>query len=367
MKPKLADVARHAGVSLATADRVINNRSGVRDITRQKVLCAVDELGYQPDPNATNLARSEVRNISIILPTGELSIYQAVLKHWPQIKRVARYDRVELQLMPYSPEVEGDITQCIDQAEKTSRGIILAVSDCPAIRERAKSLSEAGIVVHTVLTGLASGAARRYVGVDNYKMGRAVAYFFKLLTHAHPGGILTRQHEEGVLAWKLLVDGFKDYLAEQDWSARLIPDETDGANTNNPLALEELPDEELQQVSDEKEKVIAILHVGEIGLREFLSDLSRHESDRPKIIVISVDMTAELVDALKMDRVDVIFYLDVVRIMERAIIGMIDELILMNSEMDDVEPDSEYLDVKIYVKENLPEWCIKIWEDVQQG
>ena len=37
LKPKLSDVAKHAGVSLATADRVINNRAGVREMTERSV------------------------------------------------------------------------------------------------------------------------------------------------------------------------------------------------------------------------------------------------------------------------------------------------------------------------------------------
>jgi hypothetical protein len=48
---RLADVAARAGVSTATADRVLNRRPGVRANTAQKVFKAALELDYLPRPN----------------------------------------------------------------------------------------------------------------------------------------------------------------------------------------------------------------------------------------------------------------------------------------------------------------------------
>ena len=45
-RPHLAKVASLAGVSLATADRVINRRKGVKDRTRIRVLDAARDIGY---------------------------------------------------------------------------------------------------------------------------------------------------------------------------------------------------------------------------------------------------------------------------------------------------------------------------------
>ena len=43
---RLADIAAQAGVSEATVSRVLNDRPGVSDATRQAVLTAIDVLGY---------------------------------------------------------------------------------------------------------------------------------------------------------------------------------------------------------------------------------------------------------------------------------------------------------------------------------
>ena len=55
------DVARAAGVSLATVDRVLNGRPGVRPVTADKVVAAVAELGFQRDLSASLLARARWR------------------------------------------------------------------------------------------------------------------------------------------------------------------------------------------------------------------------------------------------------------------------------------------------------------------
>ncbi|WP_343043049.1 LacI family DNA-binding transcriptional regulator [Pelistega europaea] len=46
--PSSKDVAKKAGVSQTTVSRVLNNSSSVAQATREKVLQAIDALGYIP-------------------------------------------------------------------------------------------------------------------------------------------------------------------------------------------------------------------------------------------------------------------------------------------------------------------------------
>ena len=45
----IKEVAKKAGVSIATVSRVLNNNQGVTDETRAKILKAIKELKYQPN------------------------------------------------------------------------------------------------------------------------------------------------------------------------------------------------------------------------------------------------------------------------------------------------------------------------------
>ena len=62
----LYDVARKAGVSIATVSRVLHGPEPVRETTRARVLAAIDELGYVPDGAAQSLARSRKDIIGLV-------------------------------------------------------------------------------------------------------------------------------------------------------------------------------------------------------------------------------------------------------------------------------------------------------------
>ena len=66
----LHDVARAAGVSLATVDRVLHGRGGVRAHTVEHVQAVVERLGYRPDPAAARLARKSRARLVFVLPSG---------------------------------------------------------------------------------------------------------------------------------------------------------------------------------------------------------------------------------------------------------------------------------------------------------
>ena len=57
-KVTIYDVAREAGVSLATVSRVINGSNVVREKTKQKVLDVIDRLDFKPNDIARGLATS---------------------------------------------------------------------------------------------------------------------------------------------------------------------------------------------------------------------------------------------------------------------------------------------------------------------
>ncbi|MFK4867418.1 LacI family DNA-binding transcriptional regulator [Streptomyces sp. CSMPJR101] len=61
----MADVARSAGVSVATVSHVLNSTRPVLPHTRQAVLDAVDELGYTPNTLARSLVTSRTRSIGL--------------------------------------------------------------------------------------------------------------------------------------------------------------------------------------------------------------------------------------------------------------------------------------------------------------
>ena len=65
----ISDVARLSGMSVSTVSRVINNKPHVSEEKRQKILEAMDALGYSPLQAARQLRGSGSGNIAVVVPT----------------------------------------------------------------------------------------------------------------------------------------------------------------------------------------------------------------------------------------------------------------------------------------------------------
>ena len=62
------DVAREAGVSMATVSRVVNGNPNVKPTTRKKVLDVIDRLDYRPNAVARGLASKKTTTVGVIIP-----------------------------------------------------------------------------------------------------------------------------------------------------------------------------------------------------------------------------------------------------------------------------------------------------------
>ena len=65
----IGEVAKYAGVSVATVSRVLNSSESVKAATAQRVMAAIRALDYVPNQSARNLRRSESRVILTLAPT----------------------------------------------------------------------------------------------------------------------------------------------------------------------------------------------------------------------------------------------------------------------------------------------------------
>lgn len=74
-RPTLEAVAAYAGVSRATASRVVNGGAGVRPPLVDKVRRAVEELGYVPNHAARTLVTRRTGAVAVIIPEPEIRIF----------------------------------------------------------------------------------------------------------------------------------------------------------------------------------------------------------------------------------------------------------------------------------------------------
>lgn len=93
-KPTIYDVAKKANVSIATVSRVLNGSPQVRDVTRRKVLDAVDALGFVPKADAVARAKSISGQIGIISPFFTIASFGQRMRGVAQILANSPYELV---------------------------------------------------------------------------------------------------------------------------------------------------------------------------------------------------------------------------------------------------------------------------------
>ena len=79
MTATVFDVAKEAGVSIATVSRVMNNSPRVSAATAEAVRAAVEKLGYVPNQQARNLRKNESNAVLVMIPDVTKLSYARIL------------------------------------------------------------------------------------------------------------------------------------------------------------------------------------------------------------------------------------------------------------------------------------------------
>lgn len=89
--PSIREVARRAGVSVATVSRVINATGPVREETRSRVLACVEALGYVPHSAARSLSLRRTQHIGVVLPDLHGEFFSELIRGIDRAARRAGY------------------------------------------------------------------------------------------------------------------------------------------------------------------------------------------------------------------------------------------------------------------------------------
>ena len=88
------DVAREAGVSMATVSRVVNGNKNAKENTRKKVLEVIDRLDYRPNAVARGLASKRTTTVGVVIPDITNTYFAALAKGIDDIAEMYKYNIV---------------------------------------------------------------------------------------------------------------------------------------------------------------------------------------------------------------------------------------------------------------------------------
>jgi LacI family transcriptional regulator len=212
-RPTVADIARAAGVSTATVDRVLNRRAGVRSPTANRVLNAAVQLNYLPHTELAAIARPKPMELAFLLPAG-----------------TNRYLRMLSDTIEYAGEhlaafnvrcrctiIEGFNPRALADSllahGRRADGVAFMALEHPLVREAVNTLAERHIPVVTVVSDLSHSQRAAFVGLDNRAAGRTAALLLARFMGRRRGKVALiagsrsyRAHEEREMGFHSLME-----------------------------------------------------------------------------------------------------------------------------------------------------------------
>lgn len=162
-RPTLAEIAAHAKVSEATVSRVLNDKPGVADITRQQVLTSVDLLGYE---RPSLLRRSGAGLVGLITPELTNPIFPAFAQVIENYLSRAGYTAVLCTQTPGGVHEDAYVQMLLDRGVS---GIIYVSgqhADSTAGIDRYQALQRQGLPI-VLINGFAAGIDAPFVSSDD--------------------------------------------------------------------------------------------------------------------------------------------------------------------------------------------------------
>ncbi|MTH78517.1 LacI family DNA-binding transcriptional regulator [Paracoccus aestuariivivens] len=167
MRTTISEIAARAGVSTATVDRVLNQRPGVRNRTREIILRIAGELGYFGPPT---LSHSSALRLDFVLPAGTNS-FMRNLRNWLIEESTTRSD-LSLRIHDVEEWNAGNVARRLSELRGQTDAVGVVAPDRPEVREELNALVQSGVKVATLVSDVASVDKVGYVGVDNRAAGR---------------------------------------------------------------------------------------------------------------------------------------------------------------------------------------------------
>ena len=212
-RPTIEDLAKAAGVSVATVDRVLNRRLPVREDTAIMVVQAAESIGY----HATSLLKRRLtevlpRKFAFLLQKPD-AFYHLLGKEQMQATKAAR----DIEGKPHVEFIDQLVPTVIaqrirDVAPKYHATSVVAM-DHPLINEAVAEMTAAGHPVFTMLGAISSGSGTGHIGLDGRKCGRIAGWTISRMA-GRPGKIGMIVGSHGYLHQEHSEISFRTYMRE---------------------------------------------------------------------------------------------------------------------------------------------------------
>ncbi|MBP1805605.1 LacI family DNA-binding transcriptional regulator [Rubellimicrobium aerolatum] len=189
-RPTIQDVAKAAGVSQATVDRVLNGREQVREETAQRVYEAARRIGYHAAPLIAQRLQTDLPTLrmGVVLHKERQAFYQAFAAELEAAARRATGVRVKLMLEFAASQAPSDFASLLLAMRGRADAVAASAVTHPDVTDAVVTLKAEGSPTFALLNDFAQGIRQNYLGLNNVKVGRIAASVIGLAAH-RPGKV----------------------------------------------------------------------------------------------------------------------------------------------------------------------------------
>lgn len=210
----MQDIAEKAGVSVATVEKVLNEKGKVADSTKKKILDIANELSYDSENATVTLDKKKQPKI------GFVSFAEEDQRHADL--KAGIYERMEEDpgfaadiLVRETPMNAKDQLAAINEViDEGAKGLLLTPFDDEKIIERINELQKKGIPVVTVCSDIEGTDREAYVGSNNVQLGATAGALLGLISQGKGEvGIITGSRK--VLGQEQRIAGFLEKIKRE--------------------------------------------------------------------------------------------------------------------------------------------------------
>ena len=177
-RPTINDVARQAGVSVATVDRVLNNRRPVRVDTARRVVAAAEATGY----HAAGLLRrraedfAPAKSLGFLLQKESKPFYRQLATALEAATRAHGAIRGEPVIRFVDELSPSAIVDALGRLGHEVDAACIVSIDHPLVADEIARQAEAGIPVLSLLSRLPDTSTAAHIGIEGRRAGRTAAW-----------------------------------------------------------------------------------------------------------------------------------------------------------------------------------------------
>lgn len=237
---RIEDVAGHAGVSMKTVSRVLNNEPNVSERTRKRVEAAVEALRYRPSPSARGLAGRRSYLVAMLFDNPSSNYLMEIEMGVLDACQAQHYNLMLAPLVYTASDVVDKVETLVLQSQLDGVVLTPPITDDAALLARLEELG-------TPYSSVSAKEQNRHVGVVVDEHGAVCAMMAHLASLGHRRIAHIKGHPaHGASDWRLA--GYREGLrrAGLRFDGSLVVDgefsyESGYAATNALLALPEPP------------------------------------------------------------------------------------------------------------------------------